>query len=212
MFNIFLSNVGVFDTFPKLRIINKVEWILLFPVFFFFYILKVINHDLANSKKLKWLYLPIVLSTIMHLIENLERDYSLYKITVKAKQFLYDLVFGIEELGCYTFNIILLAWSYIAIKKSLINKTSNVKWVKKLWFFIFFMTISWIILNFIEDIILKSYPQLDNYLYILAIELSFFVYWVAYTGLYKLKLANERKEILEILNKNPENIKGFHGL
>ncbi len=212
MFNIFLSNIRVFDTYPKLNILNEIEWVFLFPVFFFFYILRVLNHDLAKNKTLKWLYLPIVLSTIINVIVNLERDYSLYKIMFEGKESLYNLVIDIEEKYSYIFNVTLSVWSYRLIEKSLNNESLNIRWVKKLWLFVFFMIISWIILAFIEDIILKSYPQLDNYiiadLYILAIELSFFVYWVAYTGFYKLKIANERKEILDILNKKPVTTKG----
>lgn len=205
MFNLFLDNIAIFDMYPKLIIINSIEWVFLFPVFFFFYILNVINHDLVKNKKLKWLYLPMLLSIIIHLIECLEMDYSLYRVVFNAKDFLYNLVFGIEEICTYIFNAILLIWSYKVIKKSLDNKNTNVKWVKRLWFFVFFIMLSWIILFLIDVILFESNPQLVDYilfdLYILAIELSLFVYWVAYTGLYKLKLANERKDILALLNK-----------
>lgn len=211
MLNIFLSNIRVFDTHPKLRILDTIEWSFLFSTFFFFYILKVVNHDLIKNKTLTLLYLPIALSVIIHIIAHLEVDFSLYEIRFEGKVFLYDLVFGLEEIGSYIFNATLLVWSYRVIKKTSNNKSLTVRWVKKLWFFVFFITLTWIILFLIDLFLLESYPQLDHYiiydLYILAIQLSLLVYWVAYTGLYKLKLANGRKEILDLLDKKATNSK-----
>lgn len=211
MLNIFLENILLFETYPKLGIIRDIEWAFLFPVLFSIYVLKVTNDKLAKSKKLKWLYLPITLSIIFLLIVHLEYNFSLYEIRFEGKEFLYDLVYGLQEIGSYIFNIIFLVWSYSVIKKSSNNKSLTARWIKRLWFFVFIITLTWIILFLIDVFLVERYPQLDHYiiydLYILAIELCLLVYWVAYTGLYKLKLANEREGILALLDKKVINSK-----
>ncbi|MEL6811111.1 MAG: helix-turn-helix domain-containing protein [Bacteroidota bacterium] len=208
MLNIFLDNIRLFNTYPKLGMVVDVEWAFLFPVLFFEYLIRVTNHRLSNSKKLKWLYLPFLLSVIFILCIHLEYNFSLYEIKFEGKDFLYDFLYGLQELLGYAFNIVFLIWSYRVIKKSPDSNSLITKWVKKLWFFVFVITCTWIALFLIDVFLIDRFPVLDHYilfdLYILAIELCLLVYWIAYTGLYKLKLANERKEILDLLHKTTE--------
>ncbi len=192
---------------------NTIEWVFLFSAFFFTYILKVVDHGLLKSKKYIWIYFPIVVSIIIHTIAHLEYNFSLIKIEFDGKVELYDLIFGLEEIGSYIFTITLLVWSYILIKKSTKKTGISLTWVKKLWLFICVLTSTWVLLFLVDLFLVDRYPQLDHYflydLYLLAIELSLFVYWVAYTGLYKLKIVSERKEILDILRRmSNESLKG----
>jgi len=206
MFNLFLDNIGVFETYPKLSIITYIEWAFLFPVFFLFYILKLTSNDLRNNKKLKWLYLPMILSIAIHVIIHLEFVFELYQITFKGKVFLYDVVIGLEQIGIYIFIAAIFIWSRIILYKA--SKSSdvvNVIWLKKLWLVLFIIVLSWILLFIVDITIYENYPELGPYIqfyeYILDIQLSLLVYWIAYVGLYKLRIANERKEILSLLNK-----------
>jgi AraC-like DNA-binding protein len=133
----------------------------------------------------------------------------LYEISFDAKELVYEVFFALEDLGVYLFNIILLIWSYRLLKKSPTKNRLTEQWVQKLWWFICIITVTWIILFIVDVFLIESYPVLDHYiiydLYILAIQLSLLVYWIAYTGLYKLRIANERKEILDILHDEPQH-------
>ena len=209
MLNIFLSNIRLFDNYPKLSMINTIEWALLSSALFFCYIVKVMNHDLAYSKKLNWLFLPFGLSVLLNIVVHLEFTFSLYKIEFNGKDFFYDLVFGLQELFVYLFSLTLLFWSYRLLKKWK-HTSPTQRWIKKLWLFITFIALTWIALFLFDVLIVPSFPKWDHYifydLYILAIQLSLFVYWVAYTGMYKLKIATDREEILSLLKKNSKTI------
>ncbi|EZH74907.1 hypothetical protein ATO12_09240 [Aquimarina atlantica] len=200
MLNMFLDNIGFFKTYPKLKIIDDIEWIFLFPVTFFFYIVTLIAHDVKKNKKLKWLYAPIVLSIILNMSVNLETDYGAYTVAMKHKEYIFSLLFDLEKLGYYTFNLLMGLWLYILIQKSdILDKNSQLKWVKSLWILVFFMTLIWIILYLIRDENFNINPDILKG--ILPIGLSFFIYWVFYNGIYRLKLVTDRKEILSILNR-----------
>lgn len=205
LFNFFLDRFGVFDTYPKFFLLTTIEWVFLFSVFFLYYCIHLIKHDLRNNRKLKWLYLPFIVSITIHILIHLENDYSLYSLAFEEKDFIYNLILGLEQISTYLFTTIIFIWARIILHKSPKNTDVNVIWLKKLWFALFIILLSWIIIFIVDIVLYGDSPELDPYIqfyeYVLDIELSLLVYWIAYTGLYKLKIADERKEILHIINK-----------
>ena len=205
LFNFFLDRFGVFDTYPKFFLLTTIEWVFLFPVFFLYYCIHLIKHDLRNNRKLKWLYFPFIVSITIHILIHLENDYSLYSLAFQEKDFIYNLILGLEQISTYLFTTIIFIWARIILHKSPKNTDVNVIWLKKLWFALFIILLSWIIIFIVDIVLYGDSPELDPYIqfyeYVLDIELSLLVYWIAYTGLYKLRIADERKEILNIINK-----------
>ncbi|WP_158250502.1 AraC family transcriptional regulator [Aquimarina sp. I32.4] len=191
-----MDSIGVFDTYKELNILDDIEWVFLFPVMVFFYITKLINNDIHNSKKLKWLYVPIAISILLNIIFTIEVDYGFNILNIEEY---YSIIFEIEEISYYMFNLLLMIWLYILIKKApLIGNEENVKWVRLLWSSMFVITIIWIVLGSIEFFWIEGEYVFEG---VLVVVLSFFIYWIFYNGIYRLKLAKDQKEILEILNK-----------
>ena len=145
----------------------------------------MIDHRFAHSKKLKWLFFPIIVSIVLNIIAHLEFTFNLYELQFEGKTFLYDLIFGLEELSVYLFTLALLFWSYRLLQKIKL-KNPTILWAKKLWFFTAFITLTWIVLFVLDAFVFPFFPEWDHFifydLYILAVQLSLFVYWVAYTG------------------------------
>ncbi|WP_159090751.1 helix-turn-helix domain-containing protein [Aquimarina aquimarini] len=196
MLNMFMDSIGVFDTYKELNILDDIEWVFLFPVMVFFYITKLINNDIHNSKKLKWLYVPIAISILLNIIFTIEVDYGFNILNIEEY---YSIIFEIEEISYYMFNLLLMIWLYVLIKKTpLIGNEENVKWVRLLWSSMFVITILWIVLGSIEFFWIEEEYVFEG---VLVVVLSFFIYWIFYNGIYRLKLAKDQKEILEILNK-----------
>ncbi len=201
MLNMFLDNIGFFNTYPKLSIIDDIEWIFLFPVTFFYYSITLITHKLEKSKKLKWLFVPLLMSVILNVVVDLEKDYKAYTIIIDNKEQIFSGLFDIEEISYYIFNLVLLIWSNVLIKRlDELYDNNQLKWIKSVWRSVFVLTVIWIVLALIEEeIIEEGNPEV--LVAILSIGLSFFMYWIFYNGIYKLKLATDQKEILDILNK-----------
>ncbi|WP_109435061.1 AraC family transcriptional regulator [Aquimarina sp. AU119] len=192
MLNVYLDAIDVFVKYPKFMILYDIEWVFLFPVFFFLYFLKSINHDLGMSKKLFWLYMPFIFSVVINVIFNLEYAYSW-----KYKELVYDLIFDFQELGYYSFNFILVIWSYKILKEEKYRMHPNSRWLKKLCVWIFFLVTSWIIIDIIDMIFNIGY---EIGISIICTVASVFVFWVVYYGIYTLKLTNDQKNIISDVN------------
>jgi len=205
LFSLFLDNAGLIAPSPILKLLTYIEWVFLFSVCFLLYCIHFINHDLTKSTRIKWLFIPIALSILFHLMIHLEYDFELYSLHFLGKEVLYDTIIGLERLGTYIFTAALMIWTRIILQKASKTTDINIIWLKKLWSFLCFILLSWILLFFIDTIVYDVYPQYESYVrfyrYILDIELSLLVYWISYTGLYKLRIANERQEILNLLTK-----------
>lgn len=199
MLNIFLANIGFWKAYPLLEFIYDIEWVFLFPVTFFIYILKTIEHPLGNSKQLKWLFVPIIFSVIINVTSNLEHPYGLFTIDIENKEVIKGVIFGIEQLAYYIFNISMLVWSFILIQKVVRSGRDDLSWIRTIWILVFFLTLTWVVLTIIEDIWYANDSKIVTAL--LSSALSFFISWVAYNGIYKLKLANDQKAILDLLSK-----------
>ncbi len=190
MLNVYLDAIEVFIKYPKFKILYDIEWIFLFPVFFFIYILKSINHDLEKSKKLYWLYLPFLCSVILNVIFNLEYTYQWFSFSWEHKELVYERIFGFQELGYYSFNFIIAIWSY----RILIGKEyPNNKWLKRLCIWVFSLVTSWIIID-VADMIFDIGYEIG--VSMICIGASIFIFWVVYYGIYTLKLTNDQKDII----------------
>ncbi|TPN87594.1 helix-turn-helix domain-containing protein [Aquimarina algicola] len=188
MFNVYLDAIDFYIDYPRLFIFYDIEWIFLFPVFFFLYILKSINHHLEKSKKLLWLYLPFILSVLINTVVNIENIYHWYSYPWKHKELFYDWLFGFQEFGYYSYNFLLAIWAYvILLQKKYMNHPST-KWLKNLCICVFSLVTSWVILD-IADMIFDIGYKIG--IVIICGGGSIFMFWVLYYGVYMLKLSND---------------------
>ncbi|MBQ4819808.1 helix-turn-helix domain-containing protein [Aquimarina sp. MMG016] len=190
LLNVYLDYVGVFEKYTKIKVLYDIEWIFLFPVFFFLYIIKSINHDLGESKKLHWLYLPFLFSVVINVIFNLEQVYQWFSFSWEYKELVYEWIFGVQEFAYYTYNFLLTIWAYIILKKGKYKYYPNILWLKRLCIWIFFLATSWIIIDIVDMIFDIGY---EIGISIICISASVFIFWVVYYGIYTLKLTNDQK-------------------
>ncbi|WP_103069309.1 hypothetical protein [Aquimarina sediminis] len=174
MFNMFFSNIGFFDSYPYLRIIDDIEWVFLFPVTIFFYFVLLLNFNIQSSKWIKCLYIPIGISITLKVFYVLEEDYEFFSIISNNADNFYFIAFEIEKYAYYIFNILLLTFSFVFIKKSTpFNDKEPLKWAFLLWSMLFILTLIWIVLSIVESI----WDAVDSQVVIsiLAVEVSFFL-------------------------------------
>ncbi|MBP2831356.1 AraC family transcriptional regulator [Aquimarina sp. U1-2] len=193
MLNVYLDAIGVFIEYPKLAVLYDIEWIFLFPIFFFCYILKSIDHPLAIRKKRYWLYLPFLLSAILNVVYNLECVYQWFAFSWDYKNHAYDWLFDIQDLGYYSFNFILAIWSYQILRDKKFSEYRNVKWLKRLCIWVFSLVTSWILIDVIDMLYDIGYVIRIS---IICSGVSCFIFWVVYYGIYTLKLTNNPKAVI----------------
>ncbi|WP_188112112.1 AraC family transcriptional regulator [Aquimarina sp. RZ0] len=185
MLNVYLDFEGVFEMYPDFMILYDIEWIFLFPVFFFLYILKSINHDLEKNRKMYWLYVPFFFSVVINAFFNLEVAYQWFADSYDYTELVYDWVFGFQEFGYYSFNFILIMWSYKVISEEKYTNYPNNKWLKASCIWTFFLVTLWIIIDIIDMIFGISY---EIGISIICTSTSVFIFWLVYNGVYRLKL------------------------
>ena len=201
MLNIVLKETGFYDEYDLLYIFYDIEWIFLFPTFIFFFVIKSIGHELTTYKELKLLYVPFIISMLVNLINNLERDFGLYTFDSEILLRIKTSFFSLENSFVYVYSVILMVWLFFILKRYNEKKVS--RWLWRLWSIISTLIVLWIVLDFTENIILSNYIKLFSA--ILFIGLSFFLYWISYNTIYKQKLRTEAYEINKILQTQDRN-------
>ncbi|MBD1261528.1 AraC family transcriptional regulator [Maribacter polysiphoniae] len=195
MLNIVLKETGFYDEYDLLYILYDIEWIFLFPVFIFFFVLKSIGHELTTYKELQLLYVPFIISVLVNLINNLERDFGLFTFNSEILLRMKTSFFSIENSFVYMYNVFLMVWLFFILKRY--NEKKDGGWLWRLWGIISALIVLWIVLDFTENIILSN--VITMFSAILLIGLSFFLYWISYTTIYRQKLRTEAHEINTIL-------------
>ncbi|WP_299243591.1 helix-turn-helix domain-containing protein [uncultured Aquimarina sp.] len=203
MCNVYLDTLQVYQQHPKFLILYDIEWIFLFPVFFFYYILKSINHKLLESKKLFLLYIPFLFSVIINVVFNLEHVYEWYSYTWEYKELVYGWIFDIQEFGYYSFNFVIAIWAYSILKNKRYIGHQNSKWLKRLCVWEVSLVTSWVLIDIIDMIFGLGY---EIGISIICSGASLFIFWIVYNGIYSLKLTSIRKSISnnDVKVKKPE--------
>lgn len=203
MLNVYLDYIGVFTKYVNFKVLYDIEWIFLFPVFFFLYVLKSINHDLEKSKKLCVLYLPFLLSVVLNVLFNLEYTYQYFSFSGEHKELIYEWIFGVQEFGYYSFNFILALWAYKILREKKNLTYPNNKWLRSLCIWVCSLVTFWILLD-VSDMFFDIGYEIG--VSIICISASVFIFWVVYHGIYTLKLTNLHKENTYNVKSEPLSI------
>ncbi|MEL7161135.1 MAG: AraC family transcriptional regulator, partial [Bacteroidota bacterium] len=65
LLNLVLDLTEAFARYPLLEIVDAVDSVFLFPVFILLFVVHQVDHPLANSRKLAWLFAPYLLSLVV---------------------------------------------------------------------------------------------------------------------------------------------------
>jgi len=199
MFNVYLDTLEIYQQYPKLLILYDIEWIFLFPVFFFHYILKSIDHNLLENKNLFLLYIPFSFSVIINIVFNLEYVYGWYMYSWEYKELVYGWVFNTQEFGYYSFNFVIAIWAYSILKNKKYVDHQNGKWLKRLCIWEVVLVASWILVD-ITDMIFGIGYEIG--ISIICSGASLFIFWIVYNGIYSLKLTNTQKGFISFADND----------
>ncbi len=172
---------------------DDVPWILLFYVPIFVFILKSVQHKMANSNKLWLLTLPFMIFLFLNVLIDLDMDFNLIKADSLVRN--RGIIYSIEYYLAMVFTIIQSLACYFLIVKSQIPRDKK-QWLKYTWVFTLLLLVIWFILIFIP--VLNQNRMMDHLLWT---GVSFFIYWLIYKGLYRFNLAGDKEAIHRILNK-----------
>jgi len=175
----------IIDDYIVLDIISNFRLDFLFAATLFTYILIQLNHSLLDNRWYAWIYLPFVGSVIF--------EFSLLFLDLYGS-YADILTWIVKDFAAMGFNIFLIIWGRILIRNSDTISEDKRRWLLRLNLFITCIFISLIITR-AEFYVFKS-----NYtFYILWVLLSLFLWWILYSGIFKLQVIAQKEELHEYL-------------
>lgn len=196
LLKIALEITQAIENLPYLKILEIIDTELLFPAFLLYFAIYQVNHPQKHSKKLRWLFVPAIISTLFFAI--LDFGLGINEQTFESLNF--TSIIGIALL----IILLLILLFYIPF---VLFKTYNIiqysrqekekKWLFHLWFYEVLALGAFMILIFIGSFVLSN---LSNAMQILALFATVIIHWIAYNGVYKFKLINDQHKIRTLLN------------
>ena len=196
LLNLIFEIVEVYNTVPVLRIIDNIEWGFLFPVFIFLFVINRINHSSKQSKKILWLFIPFLYSATLNIFRDLDKIVGLYNIPNSVNEALEYLNL-LQVLILPPFIICILMYTYTFIKH--IKNAQEKKWITFLW-----TLVSMVLLSWVSGIVLGLFFDYDVsfFMKLIALFATFLIHWTAYLGVFKYRLAKDKKGINNLLSRN----------
>ncbi|WP_109098453.1 AraC family transcriptional regulator [Aquimarina sp. AU58] len=192
LLNFVLDDIGVYTNIPLLSFIDTIDSGFLFPVFIFLYVAHQIDRPIKKSRKIIWLFIPYLYSTILDVFEDLtiitdlDTPYNFVLLFLNLIQILIILFF-IPGILIYAF--VLICYS---------KNTQERRWLTHLWLLTVLLFGSWI-LTILSGIFLEY--DITPIMKILTVVVAFLIHWVSYFGIFKFRLAKDQEEIRALIHK-----------
>ncbi|TCI92279.1 helix-turn-helix domain-containing protein [Tenacibaculum sp. M341] len=192
LLDISLEITDSYKTYPFLKFIEIFDALLLFPSFILLFVMhQVQSYDTISKKKYR-LFIP-ALSIIIILIlldlniqntEEINENNALIVLILVGFMYIFILSFIPYSL--------IKTYKYIQLSKHKEEK----KWLLSLWRFETFL-LSMVILLFILSPF--AVETIASIIQIIALFTTLFIHWIAYSGIYKLKLKSDREKVKALL-------------
>ncbi len=180
LLNFVLDEMGLYQRYDPLQIIDIIDSSVLFPVLLFFYFIHYVDHPFRRSNKRYWLFLPYFLSVFSSILNTITNNGGI--ITV-----FFELV---NLLLSFLFIPAILFACYRLIKS--ITQRPEKRWLQSLWLLSSILFISWLLL-ILTSIIFGL--ELTYSMKALTVVVVLLFHWVSYYGIYKFKLAKDQAAI-----------------
>lgn len=192
LLKILLEITLAIEHFPSLRLIEVIDTELLFPAFILLFAIHKVNHPLKTSKRWFWLFLPSLLSTAFFFWVYVS---GINEQTLEHLSILNILLLLTLIITLIIYIPFILYKTYKIIQYS--SNSKEKKWLMQLWFIEVFIFSVYSIVIFVGPLLTD---QLSGALQILAMIATIVIYWISYTGIYKLKLLDEQSNLRAFLN------------
>ncbi|MEL7147018.1 MAG: AraC family transcriptional regulator [Bacteroidota bacterium] len=191
--NLILEIAGAFEEFPILQVVDILDSAVLFPVMILMFVVHQVDHPIKESQKLYWFFVPVLLSVLVSIYSELNIKPSLFGNPLLAT--IVDI--GLEIM---LFVLFLIFIPFVLVKTNQYIQTAidsqQKKWLTYLLRFEVVFLSSWLLTillsPFFEETLLEPMSAI-------ALFTTLLIHWVAYTGVYKMRLLSDQVKIRELL-------------
>ncbi len=180
---------------PYFKIVEIIDSELFFPAFILLFVFHQVDHPNTPSKWLRWLFVPPLISTFSFL--------WIYSAEVNEQTFESISIESIISVTFLLISILILLFyiPYVLFKTYKIIQFSKLKkekkWLTELWLLEVMILIIYMVILLVGPFIIE---ELSSAMQILALFATIIIYWISYTGVYKLRLLNDQINVRALLN------------
>ncbi|WP_413511330.1 helix-turn-helix domain-containing protein [Myroides odoratus] len=182
-----------YSSYPLLHFIEDIQWVFLLPAFLFLFIIEQIDTTFKNKSKLYLYFFPFIYSAVLTIVNNLDYIAGIYTIP-KSAIFIVQIAGLIQLITAVIFIPFALLYAFSLLKH--IKDAQQKKWVTTLFIFISSLVFSWLITCLVG--LFLNYETTST-MSVIALLVTFFIYWTAYRGIYKYNLARNKEAIFHFL-------------
>ncbi|WP_442267600.1 helix-turn-helix domain-containing protein [Tenacibaculum sp. ZS6-P6] len=205
LLDIILEISNSYKLFPYLKVIETLDALLLFPTFILLFVIHQVKSPQRNSKKLLWLFIPTAFIVIVLAFFNY--FFNDFKDLNETNMLLAFLLIGLLYIITLSFIPYCLIKTYKYIKLSIYKEEKQ--WLLKLWKFEVFLLVMVMLLFVISPFVVDLTASIIQ---LIALFGTLFIHWIAYSGVYKLKLKSDREKIRALLTNKFFNANKFENI
>lgn len=169
-------------------------WEFLVPVFLFQYFLRVLNHPYLRARWLPWLYAPFAFFLTIDLIVDFDFAFGLYQLPFPEDNPVYDFYDAFLDTLALWWNILIVTWVFRIAWNDNQAPTERRSWLVRFGIAMLVVLAIW----FLSDAV-QARTQIEDPFATIWIAMSLLFWWIAYTGVYQLRILEERTEIHDLL-------------
>lgn len=175
-------------------------WEFLIPVMLFRYYLGVLDHPYRRAKWLKWLYAPFFFFLLVDLVFDGSFVFGFYDLPIAAAHPGYKFYDALLDSLALWWNIFIVVWSFLTARGHLTALPEKRRWLMRFSVAMIVVLVVWFLSDYVE-----ARTKVEDPFAAIWITLSLFFWYIAYAGVYQMRIVDERAEITALLGEGTES-------
>jgi len=169
-------------------------WEFLFPVFLFQYFLRMLSHPFLRALWLPWLYVPFIVILLIDVVIDLDFSFGLYQLPFAEHNPAYAYYDALLDTLAMWWNIFLVIWMFRIARANRQATPERRRWLVRFGAAMLGVAAIWFLSYPVE-----TFTKIEEPYTPIRISMSLLFWWIAYAGVYQLRIPEERAEIHDLL-------------
>jgi AraC-like DNA-binding protein len=171
-------------------------WEYLIPVILLQYFLRVLQHPLLKAPWINWLYAPFLVTLFFDLFCDVDFSFGLYELPFSEDHRGYLFIQSFIDSLSLWWNIALIGWCFV-----LAYGARKVFKVHRNWLLRFSLAMIGVLTIWFISAHIALRTDWENPYFVLRLTTAAMVLYIAYAGVYQLRIQEKRAKIRELLDK-----------
>lgn len=165
-------------------------WEFLIPVLLFQYALRLLQHPYLRARWLPWLYAPFVIVMVSDIVFDLDFSFGIYALPFSEYNPAYQFYDSLLDSMVLWWNIFLFGWIFNIARNDRNAPADKRRWLIRFSVALLLVMSVWFLSDYIQ-----YRTEVEDPYSMLWLALSLLFWYIAYVGVYQLRIVDERAEI-----------------